>query len=412
MLRSHVQQSNAAVGCEGFDADAASAYLENALLTCGRAEYESHLAVCHPCRQQLTQLALLFDTEQFPQVAAKPLAWWERLRQRVNVQFGEWQGAFDLRWNWQAAAWAGGALATVLVALLSTQMFRSSSEATRLAMVTPTPLNQFIVSAESSPESTSQDVSSSDFGGLSALGSQVMHTASIPKPEVTPNLKSTLEFAPDQLRVSPTTSLLSATQPVAAPSVAAPNNAVEAQLPTGLSGNTAQALVVSQVNAQDALRAGGGVTQLNLAEDEVGKSEIGSRISLSPNDNPMRTAGLKTAARRKESIQPERPVWRDRVMGFMPYNKEERERLEKLPVEEDALKAMKIRIRDRVFYFANGTWIDNEYKPEMAWRVTKLVRDSAEYERVLAEEPGLKAYFVKGAITVIWRDKIYKVVSK
>jgi hypothetical protein len=48
----------------------------------------------------------------------------------------------------------------------------------------------------------------------------------------------------------------------------------------------------------------------------------------------------------------------------------------------------------------------------MQWRVTKLVRGTEEFDRVLKEEPELKPFFEKESIIVIWHDKIYKVVPK
>ena len=57
-------------------------------------------------------------------------------------------------------------------------------------------------------------------------------------------------------------------------------------------------------------------------------------------------------------------------------------------------------------------WIDQEYKTEMQWRITRLVYGSPEYQAVLDHDPQLKPYFEKRSILILWHDKIYKVVSK
>jgi len=71
------------------------------------------------------------------------------------------------------------------------------------------------------------------------------------------------------------------------------------------------------------------------------------------------------------------------------------------------------RMRGKVFVLDKGTWIDQEYKPEMQeWRVWPLTRDSEEYKRVLRDEPALKEFFDKGPILIVWKNRtIYKVLK-
>jgi hypothetical protein len=81
-------------------------------------------------------------------------------------------------------------------------------------------------------------------------------------------------------------------------------------------------------------------------------------------------------------------------------------------IEEGAPKLLSIRVHDKVFNFHAGMWVDQAYKPDMAWRVIKLVQDGDDYKRVLAEDPQLKDFFERGSVIVVWKDKIYKIVAK
>jgi len=81
--------------------------------------------------------------------------------------------------------------------------------------------------------------------------------------------------------------------------------------------------------------------------------------------------------------------------------------------EEESSKPMTWPWRGKVFRFEKGTWIDQEYKPEMQeWRCFALTRDSDEYKRVLRDEPLLKEFFDKGPILIVWKNRIiYKVLK-
>src|SRR5262249_53753884 len=105
------------------------------------------------------------------------------------------------------------------------------------------------------------------------------------------------------------------------------------------------------------------------APPEATNARILAPINPSPNDNPM---GRKTKA-------PPTPNVFDRAFAFVPSRKDGAERkLESKEIEEGAPKLLAIRIRDKVFNFRGGMWVDQAYKPEMAWRITKLVQDSDE----------------------------------
>ena len=79
----------------------------------------------------------------------------------------------------------------------------------------------------------------------------------------------------------------------------------------------------------------------------------------------------------------------------------------------ESSKPLVWRVRDKVFLFDKGMWIDQEYKPEMQeWRLFALPRDSDDYKRVLREEPLLKEFFDHGPILIVWKNRIYKVLKQ
>jgi hypothetical protein len=140
----------------------------------------------------------------------------------------------------------------------------------------------------------------------------------------------------------------------------------------------------------------------SVAAAEMAK--IIAPLTPSPSDNPM------TRSRKPN------PTPTPKTLGsfsFLPSGKNEAERKAELKeIEEGAPKLLTVRVRDKVFSFQGGMWVDHAYKPDMAWRVTKLMRDSEEYKQALADEPQLKEFFERSAVIVVWKDKIYKVVPR
>jgi hypothetical protein len=75
------------------------------------------------------------------------------------------------------------------------------------------------------------------------------------------------------------------------------------------------------------------------------------------------------------------------------------------------------RVHHKIFRYQRSkrAWIDQEYQPEkMLWRgVIGLEPGTAEYDRVVAEEPVLKEFFNVGRrVVVVWKNKIYRIVGK
>ncbi|HKE02799.1 MAG TPA: zf-HC2 domain-containing protein, partial [Blastocatellia bacterium] len=138
MLRRHLKSGGAPVApCAGFDFEAASAYLEDALGQSHRADYELHLAGCVTCRRHLIELSRLAQTA--PRAETQPVTVmgqtpaWVRWREVVT-------GWFDLSsWNlkWQIAGATGAAFA-ILIAALGLQSWRQASKHSESAIAVNT----------------------------------------------------------------------------------------------------------------------------------------------------------------------------------------------------------------------------------------------------------------------------------
>jgi hypothetical protein len=155
-----------------------------------------------------------------------------------------------------------------------------------------------------------------------------------------------------------------------------------------------------------------------LVAEGGSRADLTARIAAPPEYNPMISVTEKPQSRSKPQngkaeLQPAKSKWRERVMGFLPDHKPEPERKTPLSADDESLKPLTVRIRDKVFRFEQNMWIDQAYRPEVArWRVTRLVRGSKEFERVLADDPQLKEFFDHGPIIIVWKDKIYRVVGQ
>lgn len=85
------------------------------------------------------------------------------------------------------------------------------------------------------------------------------------------------------------------------------------------------------------------------------------------------------------------------------------------PADDEGPKQLKHRIRDKVFVFHRNInmWFDQDYRDEtMLFRRLTLRRGSKDYEDVLAKDPQLKEFFEFGQITIVWKNKVYRVVDK
>src|SRR5262245_19350854 len=188
MLRRHLKSGGVTVAaCAGFDFDAASAYLEDALGQSHRAGYESHLAGCATCRRHLIELARLAQTA--PHVASQPATVVEQTPAWVRWR-GVAAGWFDLSsWNlkWQVAG-AAGATFAILIAALGVLSWRHSSiqsdVAIRVNPEAPASISSNIPSP--TPEPSPQD--ESPLANAESVAAQPSPSrVTVPTPLVTPN---------------------------------------------------------------------------------------------------------------------------------------------------------------------------------------------------------------------------------
>lgn len=420
ILQRHLKHGGApVVACGGFDADTASAFLENALSVAARSAYESHLAGCPACRRHAIELSRLMQS--VPQREASPTAV-PSILAKWKTAIAGWFDVSSWRWNWQTAGLATAAMAVVVAALA----FRPWQQMSWQELgVNQTPSAELSISADPSGiGGTGEAVApllasptpTTMAGVLLAESPRELDTMarrdaakemSVPKPAGTPpgNQPVALNLSATESRTAfqPTMPSFAPSAPAAAPASpqpvslerASPPPSTPAELPTELR------TVAKATPAESA-------ESLADASEAKESAQAPSRLGLSSEDNPMRDKKAKS----DRGAAKARPSWYDRAMTFVPGHKGE---APALPVkrDEEEHRFLIRRFHNRVFRFENGVWVDQEYKDDlMKWRVTKLIAGSEEFKQVLAAEPQLKAYFDKAPILVIWRDKIYKVITK
>src|SRR5262245_32539260 len=191
MLRRHLKSGGAPVAaCAGFDFDAASAYLEDALGESHRAGYESHLAGCVTCRRHLIELARLAETA--PRAETQPSIVEDQIPAGAPA-WVRWRGVvagwFDLsswKLKWQVAG-AAGATFAILIAALGVLSWRHSSRQSELAYRVNTEAPASIASNVPSPtpEPSPQD-ESPVANAESAAARPTQSNGPVPTPLVTP----------------------------------------------------------------------------------------------------------------------------------------------------------------------------------------------------------------------------------
>ncbi|MBS1787635.1 MAG: zf-HC2 domain-containing protein [Acidobacteria bacterium] len=398
MLRRQLSSKTRAHGslietCAGFDADAANAYLENALGAATRTRYESHLADCSSCRHHLLQLSRLIQQPQTePQFipVVKPVSIWSHWKSVAT----EWMGMLNASLGKQGWATAGAAVA-VLITVVSVQFWRQQQasvvgqpEAARVALTNgndvPSPEISTVPYINGNSESGTQDA---------YRERQNLALNKVPTPQVSP--------MPGDTNVASMQALIANSKPSGEFSSTvppAPPQQAPGTLVSSFTGRTAFGPPVQTISAEIP------APPPDLLQSE---SVLAAHITPLPGDNPMarKTKGNSNSSSSRSPFA--------KALSFMPTAKADSDRkLEEKEIEPDSPKVLTIRRRDKVFNYQGGLWIDSVYKSEMAWRVTKLTFDSDEFNQLISAEPQLKEYFAHGPAIVVWKDKIYKVVSK
>lgn len=405
MLRRHLSRGGSVVeACMGFDADTAGAYLENALNASARARYDSHLAGCPSCRRHVIELSRLMQLPQpesnlAPVVA--PASIWSHWKS-VVAEWGEWLGFA----NWQQGWATAGVAAAILIGVVSIQLWRQQQNSQSVEA------NFAATDRKNSDPILPQGTAAATPGVAEqeenvAANSQTLAVNNVPKPDVSPNPNGSSLLAGTNAAVGSAFAQPVGAQPmnlmVTTPPSLPVTQSVNGVMVTSFSGG-------QTFNAPVARSASTEMTTpvpQPMMEPELRENVVAAQIGPLPSDNPM-------AKKSKES----RPTKTssgmfDKAFSFMPSRRTDTAaKQEEKEIEQDAPKLLTIRRRDKVFNYQSGFWVDSTYKPEMAWRVTKVVLDSEEYKQLLAAEPMLKEYFAHGQAIVVWKDKIYKVVAK
>jgi hypothetical protein len=447
MLRRHLKNGGAPVAaCNGFDFDAASAYLENALGKSARSGFETHLSGCAACRRHLIELGRLsqLSQQQKPQRTPRPM------REPVLVRWKEtvsaWFDFLDWNWKWQMAG-AGAAAAALLIAALSVQSWQRSArldetasspvQDSLIASIPATPAPSPSLSEGSGGSGGSGGMEEREFAGSlysdSTNNSGVPLRARIPAPANIAPKQQAREFqviaSNKSLRLPASSSdpqlfdfrrgLPAGQPPFTLPEAAPPRPSVVSQ---GIGGRFAQPAVASESSKVEPPESNRAEVAATLDDAAAGadrsRTDLTARISPPEDINPMRSgsSGAGSAGSAKVSAKPASPVRSGlvgRVMSFAPIRKADLEKKSSIKDQDDeSIKPLTVRIRDKVFSFERGIWIDQAYKPSMQWRMLKLERGSKEYERIVTGEPLLKEFFEHGPIIVVWKDRIYKVLDR
>ncbi|MDX2043370.1 MAG: zf-HC2 domain-containing protein [Acidobacteriota bacterium] len=404
MLRRHLSRGGSVVeACMGFNVDTANAYLENALGASARSQYDSHLAGCPSCRRHVIELSRLMqlpqpETNRAP-VVAPPSIWshWKS----VVADWGEWLGITTWQQGWATA----GIAAAILIGVVSVQLWRQQT-------AKPSETNVAITEPVNGNSTSQLDLNSaaSNFGAqgeTTVTSAQSLTANNIPKPDVSPNPNGLSLVAGSNSAVGTAFAqpnggqslTLVATTPPSFPEAKPTTGILVSSLAGGQTFNVPIARTAADESAAPVAPP--------VAEAEPRENVVTAQIGPLPSDNPMVKKGKEPKPPKISSSV------MDKAFSFLPTRKsEDARKLEEKEIEKDAPSLLSVRRRDKVFNHQGGFWVDSAYKPDMAWRVTKVVLDSEEYKHLLAAEPMLKEYFAHGQAIVVWKDKIYKVVAK
>lgn len=386
MLRRHLMRSaGRSASCEGFDAERASAYVEDALSSAVRLGYEDHLAGCASCRRGVIELRRLMpeaETVAAPVVRTpgRVAEWWEGVR----------QGIAAAPWRWGTAA-AAGAFAILLAAVLIPGRQEPADPSESIAMLS-TP----------APDATPGDTIVSRATALAPQ--QTAGRADLVRPVTTSPTGQTGQTAARQpvrersgalLPVPPVVPMAGTAVAVNGQSSIAGRNAN----PPGAAAAAAQAPMIAAAPAPPpapaASGAGASKAEAEKAAGETvaeNKPEAKSEARSDSRNQPARDAGTSAFVPRRQ-----------------PRNTRRQSPSAPAAGDDETVQALTRKVRDKTFRYDNGRWIDVEFKPEFLPPRMRLDRNGADFERVLTENPELKPFFDLGRVIVVWKGKVYEV---
>jgi hypothetical protein len=399
VLRRYLREQ-AAIECAGFDADLASAYLEQALTALACRQFEDHLTACPPCRQHLWQLAqlaqqavLVMEPERVPIAPPLPVPgrlerwreqarqWFRGLREGIEGVEGVRRPAFGL------VAPAGLAALAILVGAGIVWQFRPVGEVTDQASSNQVEIRD---SALTRPE-TLQNGSASlaqapEDGQLAAVTGSVATRGSQAGPAAA-------------LKTAGTPGASGASRPGSQPAgESAPRGEAEEAI-------ALQLPIRPRIAAVDQLGIPRPTLQLDQAE-QFGQSGLMTVTNIQ---------GGKAAAASRERNPFNSPgpfagyggVISNSFAGSVRSRSRDNGGSESIPVASVKM------FRDKTFVFNGRFWVDQLSRELMTSRGTiDLVYGDEKFQQLVSEYPPLAGYFELRPVIVVWNGKIYRVNAR
>ncbi len=410
LLRQHVKKHGVATTtvCEGFDAEQAGAYLEQALSKTALMTYEKHLTACASCRHHVIELSRLMPAGTNENLATSP----------NEPTFG--QRFFKLFSGWRLGALAGLGIATtaLLLFFVSTQITNKNPETMVAAdrspaMAAATPKSQVQVAGE--------------IAGNKAGDMQTKAMAS-PAPGLAGSVDaaSAAKWAPPagtSSAVTPSTITVNgaANQP-APPPISKPTTGLAAEdlkrevsRDEMLQNQTQTQLRTDNWQQQRAMPTptprGPSVNQMQAERaPDLRKNDIRTTKSGEESAKAAPAKAVEDKARVAEvaEIRAEDNV-------IIEKGKDEEKTKKKSSAEGRAKSAAKLtpaltkEINGKNFRLENGIWVDTQYNAGAGLAVARLKYNSDEYKRVLKDTPELRGWFNLKSVIIVWQDKVYRI---
>ena len=455
MLRRHLQRGGAVVApCAGFDAEAANAYLEHALLPSSTQSFETHLAGCIGCRRHITALTRLnAELAPPPVIAVTPQVSSpnvEPLWQRWAAQAGAWWN--DLSWNWGLAG--AGAMASVLLATMALYGWQQRTMNQPAAMPAMAALNSN--AAQPPAQASVGDSTVESIALREEAAAMASPASSVMSPSASANVQGSLvkNEAAAPITTASLPNLGEAKPHLSSESLAltaapvAPARVIDASEEViALRGDKVSAPVVLLPNGSDffgnrqngmqgtpvGFNQLGGVTpkqlysfeppaplnSLNLVRDQLERqSNLAEIVTPESRRQLARADAEKDKGAKAAKSEPGRAravlntlLAQRNALSFAAKQPgadaptKEAEKTTDVPL----VKPLTKRVNGHTFYFERGYWIDENYKSDTTLPLVKLTRGTQRYQQVLIENPTLEEFFQLGQIIVLWKGKVYEV---